>query len=837
MAEEDILGSSLAGLTSRIDDAVASLKDLEKRLSNSTKEFDKNTGEVEGVRLNLKKMKDTLEIAKKSYEDLTKTTKNVSDPLTKLGARLQDTNQKFEEMTKKASEFGINLENSLKGAAEAAKEKAENQPSIGDLLNNAKTGTEVEAVLGTAPAVPGASPATPVAMTAQTAEAIKDAVQTTATNTGELVDKTEDAANAQKAAAAAAKEAADESKDASKAGTKATEDATKQLANAVNELAKTQTGLKGIYNNALALPAALMARSSLLGGTRGLLGMGAAGAEKVSMPVSLLMGALGGITGFIATAIPMYKTAILEIGKMFTLFSKSVGPFVTSMLDVTTKFLRRFGVVGDGLAFFVDGIRYLTNRIYSIGNTVVRLTGEVFLGIASRVGGKFLELTTFIGNSFKSLFPTFTRLFSSIGSSVSNGFGRITSMFSGGGAGILKTIMQSVEFIFGEAALGVFKTAFRFGASIAKYIPFLSVIPSVIETIVSAFKKMETEGVGGVIKSIFVGLLKGIAAFLTLGLSDFILDFEAMYDALSKPLDGIITQVSGFFEVFSDVFSWLGGTLYDLWNDTLKPIVGSLFENVLKPIFTVLKKVGEIVAKLVGFVLILLTPVLAILKFVFKMVFEVVKMIYDFVLKPLLDYLVVPIFVGIMKFVGMIFGPIVDAFTAVSDWLTYLNENTQEAFDNITSWIDEFTAVLDEAFAAVKETIFGWFDWFGDEEPDKRQEMATQAQIREEQETERKITESRTRSRLESPLFRANAEAIMLMESGAAAPTTAPFMPYSERMGMAEPKAVSAPVIINNTSSMTNNVAGGGGGNNTIPVALSPNPVHHMDPTRALIAT
>lgn len=842
MAEEDILGSNLKDMSSKVEDVISSLKDLEKRLSNSNKSLDKNTDEIDGVRLNLKKMKDTLDVVRKSHEELTKTTNGASQPVAELGKKLEQTVSQFDELSKKVTDLGSTVTEStasLKQVAEtasataAATENKEAATGIGELLANAKTAEEAKANLGVTgtPPVVGTNPA-------ETANDIKQTEQ----NTERVADAVEGLVDQQQANNAKQEEQAREAKNESAAKAEIANQVNDELLKAAKELIQTQKGMREIYANALTAPA-MFAASSLFGGKQGLLGMGAKVGAKdasVSLLTKGIVGPLGALSGFLFTAVPMYMKLFSSIGSTFMNLDRIA---VSGLFAVRKAF--------SGIPFIGGSIRWLGNQIYVAGSVIKGgllnfgkfLVIEIPMLLISPFKAFVQGWTPFFNTIFKgvipSLFSQFTRdMFNAVTGRISSVFtrimSRISSVFSGGGAGLLRTIMKSVEFIFGEAALGVFKTAFRFGASIAKYIPFLSLIPTVIETIVSAFKKMETEGVGGVIKSIFVGLLKGVASFLTLGLSDFILDFEAMYEALSKPLDGIIKQLSGFFELFSEVFSWLGGTLSEIWTNYVKPIAMSIWDNALKPIFGILKKVGEIVAKLIGFVLILLTPVFAIVKFLFKVIFEVVKLLYDYVLKPLLDYLIMPVFNAIMTVAGAIFGGIYEAFAAISDGLTWLNENTATLMDYITNFFDEITGLLDEAINYIKEGIIGWFDWFGDEEApaDERQALATQNQI--EMESQSPLREANKRLQLERTA-EVEAESIRVREGITMSPPPPMIMPFSERAAGGAAGGGS-PVIINNASTTNNNVSGGGG-SSAIPVPLSPNPVHHLDPTRALVAT
>lgn len=833
MADEDILGSNLKDMSSKVEDVISSLKDLEKRLSNSNKSLDKNTDEIDGVRLNLKKMKDTLDVVRKSHEELTKTTNGASQPVAELGKKLEQTVSQFDELSKKVTDLGSTVTEStasLKQVAEtasataAATENKEAATGIGELLTNAKTAEEAKANLGVTgtPPVVGTNPA-------ETANDIKQTEQ----NTERVADAVEGLVDQQQANNAKQEEQAREAKNESAAKAEIANQVNDELLKAAKELIQTQKGMREIYANALTAPA-MFAASSLFGGKQGLLGMGAKVGAKdasVSLLTKGIVGPLGALSGFLFTAVPMYMKLFSSIGSTFMNLDRIA---VSGLFAVRKAF--------SGIPFIGGSIRWLGNQIYVAGS--VLKGGLLNFGkfIVVEIPMLFIRpiktMIDMVEAAFRfiipQMFPWMTNIFMFVSNKITSLFTRVTSLFSGGSAGLLRTIMKSVEFIFGEAALGVFKTAFRFGASIAKYIPFLSLIPTVIETIVSAFKKMETEGVGGVIKSIFVGLLKGVASFLTLGLSDFILDFEAMYEALSKPLDGIIKQLSGFFELFSEVFSWLGGTLSEIWTNYVKPIAMSIWDNALKPIFGILKKVGEIVAKLIGFVLILLTPIAAIVKFLFKVIFEVVKLLYDYVLKPLLDYLIMPVFNAIMTVAGAIFGGIYEAFAAISDGLTWLNENTATLMDYITNFFDEITGLLDEAINYIKEGIIGWFDWFGDEEApaDERQALATQNQI--EMESQSPLREANKRLQLERTA-EVEAESIRVREGITMSPPPPMIMPFSERAAGGAAGGGS-PVIINNASTTNNNVSGGGG-SSAIPVPLSPNPVHHLDPTRALVAT
>ena len=408
---------------------------------------------------------------------------------------------------------------------------------------------------------------------------------------------------------------------------------------------KTLEGVAPIYAGATAPLIAALKKSSIFGGPGGLLGAGGANAGILG---TIFGGGTGFLVGFLTPVVNAYKT----------LFSA----LYTKIRSVALPVVNLFGQVA--------------NALYKTFMETFPFADEL-KGIVKYIGNVF----NILGETLSSLLKPITNLFSGAGA-------KLSAFLSGDG--ILFGAMKAIQKLFGEGALNVFVKAFEFGAKVAKFLPFLSVIPTAIETVVSAFSKFETEGFSGVFKTIMVGLLKGVAAFFTLGLSDLVLDFEKMYASFSSAFDGIFEQLQGFATIFMDIFDWLYGSMLQLWEGILKPIFMSLWNDAIKPLMSALSAVGDFVMALAGIVFAVLKPVLAIAKFVFKMIFEIVKLVYDFIIYPILSVLV-PVFKGLFKVIGFILYPLQLLFEGLSFVVNGLLDFIKPALDFVTELFDAGT--------------------------------------------------------------------------------------------------------------------------------------------------
>jgi phage-related protein len=490
----------------------------------------------------------------------------------------------------------------------------------------------------------------------------------------EVSDNVAESVEQQKKAAAAAAEAARESKDDSSSK------AEKLADNLRKQHAENNKTLTDIYKNSLpkivtgGFSNALVSVMKAGGGTKvgGMLGTG-----------------IAATTGFALGAIP-------AVFKTYTLFFQTVFRGLANVLDLGLINLRRIfgtsiprlGQIPQMIGNVVDLFLIQLRRLPLIGDLVPRLR-DVLAG---------------------GLFPDIIKLFKSFGNLIDLGlinlrklpalgrfvprlrdifnpildFGKwIRTFFSGDG--LLYGTMRVIEKFFGEGALNVFVKAFDMGAKIGKYIPLLSIVPTAIETIVAAFSKFKTEGFRGVFKAIMVGLLKGVAAFFTFGISDLGLSFEKMYESFSASLDGIIDQVEGFVNLFVDIFKWIFDYGVRIWQNILMPILMSLWNDALMPILAAFSAVGDFAMSLANVALGILKPVLSISKFIFKMMFEIVKLLWEFVVYPIL-WVLVPVFKLLFKIIGVVMTPIVWIFQGLA-WM--VNGIWNNFLKPIMDWITE----------------------------------------------------------------------------------------------------------------------------------------------------
>ena len=373
-----------------------------------------------------------------------------------------------------------------------------------------------------------------------------------------------------------------------------------------------------------------------------------------------------GFTDFYNIVIKTLSSKIVNFAKetvdLFSFIGKSVAkPFVSFGKDI--------GQMG---TFVFTKMRNFFMEVDSF----VQFVSKPLAGLGTKFTGFFKGITTYIGGIFTKVEGAFS-FFPKMGSI----FGKVSGLFGGAGEGV-------------SSFAKVFATAGKMGAKLVSFLPFISAIPTIIETIVSAFGKFNTEGFKGVLKSIIVGLLKGIASFFTLGLSDLVLDFDKMYETISKPLDGLFDQIIGIIKIFGDVFGWIIDTLVQVWDGFLKPLVMSLWENALKPLMGALGAVADVLVKVVSLVLKLLTPVFSIVKFIFKMIFEVVKVVWDWVIWPIMKTLL-PVFQVVFSVIGFLFDRMKLGFEYMSEALDWAIEGIDPFIAGITKFFDDATTSFD----------------------------------------------------------------------------------------------------------------------------------------------
>lgn len=572
----------------------------------------------------------------------------------------------------------------------------------------------------------------------------------------------------------------------------------------------------------------------------------------------------GILAGFVTGAVKLYGNLFMTIFdglKAFTVRVSSIGQsisgfakkFATGMFGVEgglftplidmmksgMKFIDRFMGFSDFYQIVIKGlISKLVNFTKEAGDFFAfagKSIAKPFISFGKTLG----EIFGPIGNKFIQFFKGLddfvqfaTKPLAGLGTKISNMFSGVGRLFGGGAAAIegaevgvgffAKTLSRIGEFFSGGKLLATFEKAFAFGETIASKIPFLAIIPTAIDTIVSAFKKFDTEGMKGVFKSIIVGLLKGLAAFFTLGLSDLVIDFEKLYTAISKPLDGFFDQVMGIVKIFGDIFNWMIGTLTQLWNGFLKPIIMSLYEDALKPIIDTLGALADVAFKVVAIIFKLLTPVFAIIKFIFKVLFEVVKLIWDYVVWPILSILV-PVFKVVFSVIGFLFNTMKIGFEAMSEGFQYILDAIDPAIADITKFFDDATGAFDYLGQVVDDFMKPLVDMFG-----SLGQMLSDVWSN--------IVEKfkPLLSFLGIEIGSTSSKTGMSASPSTAMSASAVISSPKEMKSAAGNVAGGSPVITQVTHApTTNNVVNGGGGGST--VILSPNPVRHSDSTRHMI--
>ena len=427
-----------------------------------------------------------------------------------------------------------------------------------------------------------------------------------------------------------------------------------------------------------------------------------------------LAGSSGLLVGFITTAIPMYMKLFQSFGRVFDLGlihlrrvfgdwiprANNIGSALSNLgVKLGTSFTKLAGEM-------IPGAKYIASAFSYIGTTFIKLAK----GVSTIVDLGLIRLRGVFGTvvpRLRDIMQFFGRMSTSIGEFGSK-IGKIFSADS-----MIYGTLGFIEKFFGPKTGMIFAKAFDLGSKIASKIPLLSLIPTIIESVISAFSKFKTEGFRGVFKSLMVGLLKGLAAFFTFGLSDLALDFNKMYAKFSESFDGIFDQVEGFVKLFTNIFMWLIGMAMKLWEDVLKPIFVSLWEDALKPIMEALGAVGNFAMVLANVILGALKPVLAITRFVFTLIFGIVKVLWEFVLMPIIT-LLVPLFKVLFKVIGYLFKPVVVLFEILSFLVTSIYEKALKPIFNFIT--DFFNAGSDMVSLGqgLKDAAEYWGQMFSD---------------------------------------------------------------------------------------------------------------------------
>jgi hypothetical protein len=526
-------------------------------------------------------------------------------------------------------------------------------------------------------------------------------------------------------------------------------------------------------------------------------------------------GMFGAEGGLFTPLINLIKSGMKSIDE-FAGFSKFYEIVVKGL---TTKLVNFSKGVGNFFEFAGKGI---AKPFISFGKTL----GEIFGPIGNKFIQFFKGLDDFVQFASKPL--------AGLGTKISNMFSGIGRLFGGGAAAIegaevgvgffARTFSKIGKFFSGGKLLATFEKAFVFGEKLAAKIPFLALIPTIIDTVVSAFKKFDTEGMKGVFKSIIVGLLKGLAAFFTFGLSDLAIDFEKLYTAISKPLDGFFDQVMGIVKIFGDMFNWIIDTLVQLWTGLLKPIIMSLWEDALKPIMEALGALADVAFKVVAIIFKLLTPVFAIIKFIFKVLFEIVKLIWDYVVWPILSILV-PIFKVVFSIIGFLFNRMKLGFEYMSIGLEAVIEIIDPLLANITAFFDDATDAFDYLGQMVDEfmkPIVDMFSSLGQMLSDVWSNIVGRFKP--------------VLDFLDIDIGSTSSNSGMSSSPSSAMSASAVASSPKEIKSTASSAAGGSPVITQVTHApTTNNVVSGGGGGGGSTVILSPTPVRHADSTRSMI--
>jgi hypothetical protein len=313
-----------------------------------------------------------------------------------------------------------------------------------------------------------------------------------------------------------------------------------------------------------------------------------------------------------------------------TAFNKSLGAIVTN-LDRSRDDLM------SGKLF-----QKMYVNVYKGFRSFYRVFGNVFAEVAGLLFGTLSTALPKLMSNLGTLFKPITFLLSKVGLNLqgpANFFGKIANFFNETGP-FMNKALGFIEKAFGNKAGTIFLEAFEIGAKIGKILPFLAVIPTAIQTVIAAFGLLMKGDIKGAFKAIFVGFIKGFAAFFTFGLSDLILDFDKMFEMLSKPLDALFGVFKDVFLAINDIFQSVMVIVMGIWNDLLAPILNSLYTDALQPLGAALSSLGNmltgVVAILFSVVATILKPFAFILRLIFKVIYETIKVLWEFVISPLL---------------------------------------------------------------------------------------------------------------------------------------------------------------------------------------------------------
>ena len=392
-----------------------------------------------------------------------------------------------------------------------------------------------------------------------------------------------------------------------------------------------------------------------------------------------------------------------------------------SVLDkFRTNNLTIKGIVSQGLVLKtkLSTLGQIVWREY-IGPAFAQGAG-IFLGAMSTAVPKLIDNLRIIFRPLASLLNKFGAG-SRIVSGISNFFNSLSG-FATSGQVFTRTLNFITKF-FGAGSGRVFQTAFRLGAQIGKLIPFLAIIPTAIETVVSAFGMIMKGDFKGAFKSVIVGLLKGLAAFFTLGLSDLIFDFDRMFKSISAPLDNFFKLFEDLFTSISTVFSGVYHMVEGVMKDFILPISYSLFNDILRPLGDALGAIGDAVMSVVGVIINLVVvpfkPIILMLKILAKGVFEFLKFFYDYFLGPILKYVLGPVVMGILKVVGAIFTGVKFffmgikwVFDKINDFFSFIfgimDSNTNEATSSISAIYDGIRWLFGFIGGIIKDGIIAY---------------------------------------------------------------------------------------------------------------------------------
>lgn len=419
-------------------------------------------------------------------------------------------------------------------------------------------------------------------------------------------------------------------------------------------------------------------------------------------------------------------------------FAQGAGLFLGTMSTALPKFMSNMSMLFRPIqSIFRPAVNLITR--FAEGSPLIAKLGNYYKSVAtfvSQSGGS--AVMTKMGNIFKSM-STFTSKVSGdyfikflkvskglFGPEATKGLIGAYRAITGGGNTFMKTFLV-IKNLFGPKTAKIFTSAFRLGQAIGKMLPFLMIIPTAIQTVVAAFGMLAKGDFKGAFKAVVVGFLKGFAAFFTFGLSDLVLDFDKMFASLTKPLDNFI---SAFVDAFSGIMDVVNGVVYifdGIYKDLIEPVIDSLYQDLIVPIGEALSTLGDAVMGVVGFVFnfaaTILKPFGMAIKFVGKLVFEILKLLYDYLLGPLLKYLIGAPVMLIFKAVGGIFKGLAWIFSKIKwvfDWIAGLFDwmfasaeaDSADMMTSIQKLFGGIRWVLDTILGGIKLFIMGWWNMF-----------------------------------------------------------------------------------------------------------------------------